>query len=125
MPFSSWDDFLALAKTLVDLSGESMFRSAINRSYYSAFHISIQFAQATYSFQRDRSSSDHGRVVSQLRRSGDRPIQDAGRQLNRLRDNRRKADYDERIQITGSFARASIQIAERIIDILRNWTPAP
>ena len=125
MSFSDWEKFQFLAKELVTRADEAMFRSAINRSYYASFQTSISFAEAFYSFVKDRTGEDHKRIIEELRSKKDKFIKQVSRDLSRLKDNRRKADYDERIAITQPIASVSVQMADDIIQSLKNYSPTP
>ena len=125
MGFTNWKGFQKLAQALVSESDEAMLRSAINRSYYAAFQMSVCFAEAHYRFIRDRMGNDHKRILEALRDGGDRTIKGAGRKLERLRNNRGKADYDERINIGQPLAQISVQWADEIIQSLEGWLPNP
>ena len=125
MDFRDWEGFQMLAKKLVKLNNEAMLRSAINRSYYAAFQMSVSFAEANFSFVKDRMAIDQKRILDTMRHSRELSIKKAGRKLGRLKDNRRKADYDERTSVNQPLAQTSTQLADEIIQSVKSWKPDP
>lgn len=125
MSFTDWEGFQRLAQALVNRRDEAMLRSAINRSYYAAFQMSVCFAEMHYNFIKQRKGVDHERILGALRCSGDRTIEGAGRKLGRLRGNRWKADYNETINIGQRLTQISVRWADEIIQSLKDWTPNP
>lgn len=93
-----WTDFLALAEALEsapDLPGppEAALRSAVSRAYYAAFHCAMNVASEE-GFDPSGSGSDHRNVPLHFRRHKTNDTRcKIALELDRLRDNRRKADY--------------------------------
>jgi len=120
MAFSDWEGFQKLAKVLVAKNDEAMLRSAINRSYYAAFQISLCFLESFYSFVKNRNGTDHERVIVEMR-SKNSTTKKIGDDLWRLKDNRRKADYVETISINQKDAEFSVLLGDKIIQNLKNY----
>jgi len=123
MVFSDWEGFQKLAKKLVKVNNEAILRSAINRSYFAAFQMSVLFAESNYSFVRNRTGEDHIRIINEFRTKRNPIIKKTSRKLDRLRDNRRKADYVETISVTQPLAQLSVDTADKIIQALNTWRP--
>ena len=95
-----WTDFLTFAEGLQltpDTPGplEAALRSAASRAYYSAFHHALDFA-CKEGFEPSFQASDHKQVQKHFRncKPPDRIRQKIARELERLWDQRRQADYD-------------------------------
>ena len=117
--FLDWKGFLRIAKDLVkEESDEAKLRSAVNRSYFTAFHMSILFAEAHYSFTKDKYRNDHKRILEEFRKKEDKEVKRIGRELDSLQDDRRKADYVDTLNVGSKSANLSIMRADDIIDSL-------
>lgn len=85
-----WDEFLDLAETLAaEPSNEAAARSAISRAYYATFHAGRGYLVRT-GIPVDRSRNAHYQVRVEL---GKR-VEIIERNLRRLHDLRKQADYD-------------------------------
>lgn len=122
MSFTNWNGLQTIAEKLAQADDEASFRSAINRAYYAAFQLSMEYAK-TRGFIRNRDGTDHSRIVDQMKSYRETYIKEAGRALERLQVNRNKADYDERIDIKKPIVSASISMADDIIKTLQSWRP--
>ena len=113
-------EFLDLAAELVRRRGDpAAERTAISRAFYAAFHKACDY----FSAQGERltlTGEDHGRVWDWFVRRGDAPSRQVGSAGRRLRDERRRADYDP----TGnpslsSDAEYAVRLARRVLSDLR------
>lgn len=123
----SWKDYLTLAENLHTdpaRSGpeEAAFRTATSRAYYAAFNCAFDFARGeTYNptgraedhngvrryFRERQSASDESRRISTL--------------LDRIKDNRRQADYDQELKGSAkNLAYYTINTARQILEILEH-----
>lgn len=118
-----WENYLDLAQKLIQqkiniASNEACWRSSISRAYYAVFHKSCVFAYANGFKKPKRVAEEHRKVPIFLIRLGnkrnDLNIKNAGKNLKRLRDNRRKSDYEGQIPNPLNLAKASLIIGDRI-----------
>ena len=119
-----WLEYLDLARELAGSttglsSQEARLRSAISRSYYAAFC-------KARNHLRDKEGVDtipnggqvHSYVRNQFTRSPDRVRKRAGTNLNRLRIDRNKADYDDIVTGLPATTKRVLKQSERIISTL-------
>jgi len=117
----NWSDYLTLAKSLAKqesdplLSDEAYKRTAISRAYYAAFHSALNFASSSEGFSPTGRGEDHIRLIRHFQKSTDRPGQSIGANLNRLRDNRRRADYDNIVRKLDKLTRKALRTADNIL----------
>lgn len=95
-----WAKYLDLAKELIRNKGnlsseEACLRAAISRSYYSAFCTARNHARDKEGFVLSRTGEDHGKVIRHFLRAPDHKRKKIGTDLDRLRIERAKADYDD------------------------------
>lgn len=98
-----WEDFLNLARELAanptpGCSPDAVRRTIIGRAYYAAFGYARKYAVNNLGFTARGRSEDHGRLRDHLRR---RRRNATARSLDRLREMRNGADYDEDFPIDG------------------------
>ena len=113
-------DFQALAVDLAEFGWRSShFRTAIGRAYYAAFNIGAEFLRAQQ-LNVPRSGWGHKYVSRALGSSGNLSVRRAGQQLNDLRTQRNRADYDMRREDVEKRATARLNVAQaaRIIAVL-------
>lgn len=123
-----WADFLTLADALVrdpNSPGpeEASLRSAISRAYYAAFCSARNFACAKDGLvlPRPRAPEVHGLVRDHFEASHDRARRKIGTDLNRLRDYRNRADYDDvLIRRPISLAQSSVAVARNVLNALNS-----
>lgn len=115
-----WTEYLYLAQ---DLAGqrvtpptiEAKWRSAISRAYYAAFCRSRNHLRNKEGHSIPTTGDAH-RIVSDIfQNSPDRPRKKIGINLNRLRENRRKADYDDFIRNLPDITRKALIQSEQIV----------
>ena len=122
MPFD-WSEYLELAdwitKNAADLrSPEAAHRSAISRAYYCAFNSALALLVRKREYQPTGEGKDHGNVVRAYQQHAAPPRKQIGTWLGRLRDRRRRADYDAEIVDPGGAATASVRDARQVMTYL-------
>lgn len=118
----NWIDYLTLAENLAkdpSLPGpkEASFRAAISRAYYGAFCTARNFAETNENppVFRTGKTTDHKLIIEHFSKSSDPARKKIGANLDRLRSDRNKADYDDYLHQPNSMATISIQRAQQII----------
>lgn len=116
----NWKDFLTFAeniKAAPDKPGpqEAALRSAVSRAYYAAFQAALEFG-VSEKFSPQWSGEDHIAIRKYFQQYT--PKSDVRRkialELQRLYDNRRKADYAKSVQNPTSLADWSIKSSQVI-----------
>jgi len=111
-----WGEYLRLAKDLVKKTCEAELRSAISRAYYSVF-ITARNLLSARNIPITRSGKDHRLVPETLKArggmSGNRKAIEAGTNLERLRDDRGTADYENNFPNLNKQTRLDLKIAEK------------
>ena len=110
-------DFLTLAQTLATSGTEAAWRSAISRAYYGAFHVARELLE-NLRFVVPRGDQAHAYLWLRLYNCGDPQVGRAGSELNQLRGERNRADYDLHRPISSAVAASQAQAADRVIQIL-------
>jgi len=97
MPFDP-EQFLALAHDLArtDGAGEAAFRSAISRAYYAVFLKARASLEHSGQLQPTYTGRDHALIIAALRADGGAQ----GDQLDKLRQDRARADYRLNLEMT-------------------------
>ena len=115
-----WGEYLRLAKELANKSGEAELRSAISRAYYSIFRRACKVLESK-NIQITRSGMDHQLVPEILKARNDihPDARQLGIHLERLRDDRRRADYEDKFPNIEKQAKLDILIAEECDKILK------
>lgn len=115
-----WDEYYILAQ---ELAGNKSFkskedaklRSSTSRVYYSAFCQVRNHLKNVENVRFPENINVHEFVINKFRKSKVNIRKQLGINLARLRDNRNKADYDEKIPGSlKSMTKTSIQFAEKI-----------
>ncbi|RLI75447.1 hypothetical protein DRP05_14825 [Archaeoglobales archaeon] len=88
-----WGDYLALAKELAGESNEAKLRSAISRAYYSIFCKARNYLHGKIPLTGK--SIDHKLVSEAFKAKDDDKLKRVGVNLERLRIDRNKADYED------------------------------
>jgi uncharacterized protein (UPF0332 family) len=88
-----WGAYLELAERLALEGGEASKRSAMSRAYYSVFHLARQMITREGETVPERGEA-HQFVWTALERQG-KGRRRLGQEGKRLRELRRKADYDD------------------------------
>ncbi len=94
-----WIHFISLAQILYRDAHrlgdrEACLRSVISRAYYGAFGLAREKAVREGGVRLSHTSEDHGKIIRFFRKSTDRDYQKIGLALDRLRQQRNKADYE-------------------------------
>ncbi len=110
-------DYLVLARTLARGATEAEWRSATSRAYYAAFHVARSLLVAL-SFRVPHGDRAHGYLWMRLSNAGHTATIQAGRDLNDLRQERNRADYDEHRTATQARAAQNVRFAEAVIRAL-------
>jgi uncharacterized protein (UPF0332 family) len=118
-----WSEYVELAdwltKNAADLrSREAAHRSASSRAYYCAFHAAMSLLVRRNEYQPNGDGSDHGNVVRAYQGDRRTPRRQIGTWLARLKDQRRKADYEAEITDPSGMATASVHDARQIMTYL-------
>lgn len=131
MRFFDWTEFLTFAEGLEsapDSPGppEAASRSAASRAYYAAFHEALRFARRE-GFAPSSQKSDHKEIRAYFRnyKPSDPIRRKVARELERLWDQRRQADYDVVLyKQPDSLAAHAIGMAKRVLESLNSLAGA-
>jgi len=107
-------DFLTLAATLATGTSEAAWRSAVSRAYYAAFHVARELLEEL-GFRVAQADRAHAYLWRRLQNCGDTAVQEAGSDLQDLRHNRNKSDYDFKLSVTKAEALIRLQSAESVV----------
>ena len=110
-------DFLTLAETWIKAATEAEWRFAVSRAYYAAFHEARRLLRSL-GFQVPRGDQAHAYLWLRLSNCGDPSTVLAGSDLNRLRRERNRADYDVEQPFDHAYGLVQVQAAQRIIQTL-------
>jgi uncharacterized protein (UPF0332 family) len=110
------EDFLALAETWIKGATEGEWRSAVSRAYYAAFH-QARWLLRQLGFQVPRGDQAHAYLWLRLSNCGDPQLQMAGSDLNTLRRDRNRADYDVEQDLLQATAVPQVQTARRLVQL--------
>lgn len=111
-------DLLDVADSLVTGAYEAEWRSAVSRAYYAAFHAARLLMRAG-GFDVPRAEQAHAYLWLRLANSGHLDVQQAGAELNELRQARNRADYDMDHDFPHAAAVRSVQLAESLLTLLQ------
>src|SRR5438876_3717736 len=105
-------EYLSLAFTLANGGTEAEWRSATSRAYYAAFHVARELL-SDLGFIVPRGDRAHAYLWLGLGNSGEAPVITAGKNLNDLRGERNRADYDAHRSLSQVDALGNSQTAQR------------
>ncbi len=116
-----WADYLTAARHLIehsDASGyaEACQRSAISRAYYAALNTARSLLRDQWGIEVPETAEIHSFIPQWFLSEDDMDQKEIGVLLDRLRDRRRKADYDNEISKVASLAKRSLIDARLVID---------
>lgn len=117
-------DFLQVASELASGPTEAHWRSAVSRAYYAAFHVACQLF-VDLGFTVPRADRAHAYVWLRLTNSGHGDVQNAGLNLNHLRQQRNRADYDAHRPVSQPTAVKELQTAIEIVRVLDSAMSEP
>lgn len=121
-----WDNYLHLAKYLVrNITDpgltEAGYRSAASRAYYSVFH-PIKLLASNNGFTLTKKRSIHQQLIKFYQNHTDIVYRRKGIKLQRLWENRKECDYEDRIttQNYKALTHQSIRYANELLNWSRN-----
>jgi uncharacterized protein (UPF0332 family) len=110
-------DYLTLADVLARGTTEVEWRSASSRAYYAACHVA-RLLSLNLRFRVPHADRAHGYLWLRLSNAGHAETETVGRLLGSLRQERNRADYDERRAISQATAIQHVRTADDIIRAL-------
>ena len=124
-----WSEYFNLAKELAETSKEAELRSAVSRSYYSAFCLARNYLrdiqQDTKLWRKKTYDINAHQYVAEkfiYNQSKSQTMREIGKDLSRLRKMRNKADYEDTMFNLKREARTALMLAQNIISALSNLT---
>ena len=120
-----WEEYFNLAKELAGTTEEAKLRSAVSRAYYSVFCLARNYLRDIEQDPRlSHNKTDikvHKYVADEFihHKSKSKTMIEIGKDLNRLRPRRNKADYEDIIFNLPKEAITALMLAENIISALR------
>jgi uncharacterized protein (UPF0332 family) len=117
-------DFLILADSLLISGSKAARRSAVSRAYYAGFHVARELL-SDLGFTVPRGDQAHGYLWLRLSNCSDQQVELAGREVNQLRRDRNRSDYDIQIIVSQTSAEGQVQRAKSILQILDAATSEP
>ena len=123
-----WNELITIAEELgtatanADVSKEAYKRSSINRAYYGAIHLAetVLLSEGIPQSAFDQARSWHVFIIRKFKDSGNKNRKGIGRNLDTLRVNRVKADYDQNINNIDWDCTAYLVLAKK----LERWLAA-
>lgn len=120
----AWKHYLCFARELLENSKYSdpstNYRVAISRAYYAAFHVALEFREK-YNLPNGKVGATHERLANAYKtmQRKDKAFQDTckgiGNRLDRLREDRRCADYEGNWECKEEAAKKAVWEADTII----------
>src|SRR5258708_11437710 len=104
-------EFMIFADSLLISSNEAAWRSAVSRAYYSAFHGARQLL-IDLGFSVPGGEQAHSYLWLRLSNCSESEVERAGRELNQLRRDRNRSDYDIHRFIQQYSAKGQVQRAK-------------
>ncbi len=109
--------FLALAERLTQGTTQAEWRIAVSRAYYAAFHLGGERLDNLGFRVPHRTEQSHVFVWRRWSNAGVAHVNAAGHDLNDLRSNRNRADYDKAAKTTSRDALDAVTLARKIIAV--------
>lgn len=118
----NWSEYLSLANELAPrpidrTTAEAKLRSAISRAYY-ANHCKARNFLRDCEGHKPRREDAHRFVIEKFSNSIDRTRRDIGKDLNRLKVDRIKADYEDEFSGIAAKTEAVLILAEQLSEKL-------
>lgn len=116
-----WTEYLDLAQQLAgsvataSIGTEAKYRAAISRAYYAAFCKSRNYLRDIDGTPIPKSGDAHRFVKNEFKSSADTVRQSIGKDLDRLRIERNKADYDDVVASMTATTKFALSLAQNII----------
>lgn len=108
----NWLAYLSVANHLLTQTGEEYWRSAISRAYYAMFGPTRKILEGQgIQFKAD---NIHRQVINWLKKHKNPTAKQVGANLDRLRRERNKADYDDSISVSLNDAFVALTLAQKI-----------
>ena len=115
-------DMLRLAEKLCLGVTETDWRCAVSHTYYAAFHRGRDLLQSL-GFEVPRGELAHAFLWRRLQCCGNPSLGLAGSELNQLRGQRNRADYDLRGDVSRRSAMLAVETATAIFRTIETMTP--
>lgn len=119
-----WKHYLNFAKGLLQnniyADPSTNYRIAISRAYYAAYHIALAFIEV-HDLPKGKAGASHERVINAYSTMNKKDnnfkstCKKIGYNLNRLKECRRRADYEENWECTKDTAKKAVWNADTII----------
>jgi len=110
----NWLQYLSLASQMVAQPGEEYARSATSRAYYGVFCTAREALQARRGQRFQSQGSVHLQVINALKGDPNPSIATLGRDMDRLRRERNRADYEGAQPFSEWRAQKSLVLARSI-----------
>jgi len=115
-----WLEYLYLAQELTGQSArsstqEAKSRSAASRAYYAAFCKARNFLRAQKNVHIPNTGRAHRLVWQWFEGNSSDEVKQIGVEGNRLKEDRRKADYDDAVPNLSSLATEALELSGKII----------
>lgn len=116
-----WTEYLGLAQELTSSTTassvgiEAKSRSAISRAYYAAFCQSRNYLRDVEGKSLPKNADVHRVVKKDFVGSADTVRKSIGKNLDRLRIERNKADYDDRVVSISTTTSFAVALAQTVI----------
>ena len=115
-----WCDFLVLARELqkqaaTSIGPEAWLRSSLSRAYYAAFQIARQDLRLKGRYVPGPRDNVHAYVRDAYKQDGDPSRRKIGMHLDRLRQDRNAADYEEVVSGLEPMASSALILAKRVL----------
>ncbi len=120
----NWSEYLDVARELASVATstnkEAKLRSAISRAYYAAFINARNYLRDREGLLISKTSDAHRYVSVQFEHSPDLVRQSLGKNLLRLRNFRRQADYVDAFPGLNGITQIALKLSEEIIATLNS-----
>ena len=119
-----WSEYLNLAENLAGqadnlISEETKLRCSISRAYYAAFCKARNYLRDIEGVSIPQSGKSHKIVIDNFKKSTDKTRKKIGINLDRLRIDRNKADYDDIVEGLLSMTKVDLKLAQNVISEIR------
>lgn len=116
----NWLEYFNLAQeltgqTVTPAGQEARLRAALSRAYYAAFCNARNHLRDREGHSPPVGGQVHAYVRDQFRNSPDPTRNQIGHDLNRLRIDRNKVDYDDSVPGLGAMTTGDITLAQRVL----------
>lgn len=119
------EEFLTLATELASGATESHYRSAVSRAYYGAFHIARRLLKDV-GVHLPKGEQVHAKATYYLQDCGEANAGEAADDLETLRNERNRADYDlDRTVYQQRVAETQVRKAQQIAAALQKCRSGP